>query len=388
MGNVRKKISGEGSPYAPENWPKEEEEERREKISLTKVFKSKATFIRYIQRYFPGTDPISVLDTFKWTILIDDKSESSLDCSKLEVDKLLDSFWKSLEIQYDIMKEKLEDQNSKLENLKHALKVYPAAAEDAVADLDLSPTGHLLRSRIEDENFKFGVLSKIANNFDAEMTNARPPANELSSTSEGTLVHQRTNARRPLTVGRPFVPHWTTVRSVVDERSFAGGRALFAILEEEERREKISLTKVFKSKATFIRYIQRYFPGTDPISVLDTFKWTILIDDKSESSLDCSKLEVDKLLDSFWKSLEIQYDIMKEKLEDQNSKLENLKHALKVYPAAVEDAVADLDLSPTAHLLRSRIEDENFKFGVLSKIANNFGDTSTTLLKEHLKLVE
>ncbi|KOM44568.1 hypothetical protein LR48_Vigan05g217300 [Vigna angularis] len=57
-----------------------------------------------------------------------------------------------------------------------------------------------------------------------QRTSARP-LNEQSSSVERTVVHQRTDARRPLTAGQPFV-RWSSARSLLDERSFAAGRAL------------------------------------------------------------------------------------------------------------------------------------------------------------------
>ncbi|KOM27633.1 hypothetical protein LR48_Vigan442s006900 [Vigna angularis] len=233
MADVREQISGEGGPYAPVNWPEEgdvwrwktgtkvtssgkyykhrslhlpprlfailEEEERREKTSLTKVFKSKVTFTRYIERYFPDTDPISVLDSFTWNI---------------------------------------------------PAPVYPAASEDAVADLsptaaDLSPTADIF----------FDLMADVREQISGE----GGPYAPVNWPEEGDVWRWKTGTK--VTSSGKYYKH----------RSLHLPPRLFAILEEEERREKTSLTKVFKSKVTFTRYIERYFPDTDPISVLDSF---------------------------------------------------------------------------------------------------------------------
>ncbi|KOM48718.1 hypothetical protein LR48_Vigan07g242200 [Vigna angularis] len=57
-------------------------------------------------------------------------------------------------------------------------------------------------------------------------TNARPAANERSSTTERTVDQCGTNGCPAVRGRRAFVLWWTSVRSLLDERSFAGGRAL------------------------------------------------------------------------------------------------------------------------------------------------------------------
>ncbi|KOM28915.1 hypothetical protein LR48_Vigan617s000400 [Vigna angularis] len=61
--------------------------------------------------------------------------------------------------------------------------------------------------------------------------NARPAANERSSTRERTLVDLLLLDDRSFHTGRPFVRWSTSVRSLMDERSFAGGRAFHLLMD-------------------------------------------------------------------------------------------------------------------------------------------------------------
>lgn len=91
----------------------------------------------------------------------------------------------------------------------------------------------------------------------------------------------------------------------------------------------------------------------------------------------------------FLSSLQLQYEMMKEKIEEQQNDLDRLYHAAKVYPSVIpkDSPIVGHDF-PTAFILGKDIQKKELKFEITSKILAGFGDTSSIVQKENFRIIK
>lgn len=96
--------------------------------------------------------------------------------------------------------------------------------------------------------------------------------------------------------------------------------------------------------------------------------------------------EVDRVLQDFRKSQEFEYKVVEETIRTQKTYLQNLYQQLDYEKNAWVGQISSASEVSPSSVVRERkkqIRREVVKFEIMKKVANGFGKTSSSILKEH-----
>jgi len=97
--------------------------------------------------------------------------------------------------------------------------------------------------------------------------------------------------------------------------------------------------------------------------------------------------EVDQVLEDFRKSQELEYKVVEETLRAQKTYLQSLyqqlDHEKKALVGQISSSASEVSSSTAVRERKKQIRREVAKFEIMKKVANGFGRTSSSILKEH-----